>query len=280
MSENEAQKLEALIKGPDQPGTLAHAALLIGQHAAPDLDIAPYLAGIAEDLGRLRQRVPKDASRTWRIGLLNRFLFEEQGYRGNQEQYYDPRNSLLHAVMDRRLGIPITLSILYLEFAWGLGLPMQGIAFPGHFLVKCPMERGMVILDPFHAGVSLSEAGLRERLVQQGIDLVGQPDVQDWLQQADRSAILTRLLRNLKRIYLDSANLAEAIRVLDLLLVLDPAAAAEQRERGNLYRRMECWGAAVADLEAALASGQLAGEDAEDTRQSLVELRARPRLLH
>ena len=100
------------------------------------------------------------------------------------------------------------------------------------------------------------------------------------LQPAGRAAILARLLRNLKRIYLDTTSLADAIRVIDLLLVVEPGAARERRERGNLYRRMECWGAAVADLEAALASGQLAADDAEETRQSLVELRARPRLLH
>ena len=272
--------LDALLKGPEQPGVLARASLLVGQHAQPGLDVERYMAGLEEDIVTLRLRMPKDASRSWVIGLLNRFLFEERGYRGNQENYYDPRNSLLHSVIDRRLGIPITLSILYLELGWGLGLPLQGVAFPGHFLVKCPMERGMVILDPFHGGVSLSEAGLRDRLQQQGLDLQARPDVQDWLQLADRRAILSRLLRNLKRIYMDGANLADAIQVLSLLLVVEPGAARELRDRGNLYRRMECWGAAVADLEAALATGGLEAEDAEDTRQSLVELRARPRLLH
>ncbi len=272
--------LEALLKGPEQPGVLARASLLVGQHAQPGLDVERYMAGLEEDIVTLRLRMPKDASRTWVIALLNRFLFEERGYRGNQDNYYDPRNSLLHSVMDRRLGIPITLSILYLELGWGLGLPLQGVAFPGHFLVKCPMERGMVILDPFHGGVSLSEAGLRDRLQQQGLDLQARPDVQDWLQLADRRAILSRLLRNLKRIYVDSANLADAIQVLNLLLVVEPGAARELRDRGNLFRRMECWGAAVSDLEAALASGGLETEDAEEARQALVELRARPRLLH
>ena len=280
MSGKEEILLRSLLDAPTAPGTLARAALVVARHASPHLDVDHYLQRLDQDSARLRARVPRDAPRTWVISRLNQFLFEEQGYRGNQEHYYDPRNSLLDQVIDRRLGIPITLSILYLELGWTLGLPLEGVAFPGHFMVRCPMERGVVILDPFNAGASLSTEGLRERLEQQDLAAQGPADIHEWLQPADRKAILVRLLRNLKRVYLDTSQLGEAIGVLGMLLAIEPGSAREMRERGQLFRRMECWGAAVADLEAALAAGTLTPEEAEDTRQTLVELRSRPRLLH
>jgi hypothetical protein len=170
--------------------------------------------------------------------------------------------------------------VIYLELGWRLGLPLEGIAFPGHFLVKCPLERGVVVLDPFHAGISLSEDVLRERLSQQGVTIRPDQDLQDWLQAANKRAILSRLLRNLKKIYSDRGQLAEAIWVLDFLLIIEPGVARDLQERGNLYRRLECWGAAVSDLEAALACGALEMHEAEQAHQALVELRSRPRLLH
>ena len=117
-------------------------------------------------------------------------------------------------------------------------------------------------------------------LDQQALGGESKPDVHEWLVPADRRSILSRLLRNLKRIYLDNGQISEASYALNLLLVIDPNSVRELRERGNLYRRLECWAAAVADLEATLASGGLPGADAEDVRQALVELRSRPRLLH
>jgi regulator of sirC expression with transglutaminase-like and TPR domain len=279
MTTDDAQ-LRVLLDGPEREGCLARAALLAARHAEPELDIEHYMLILGHDRDALRVRVPDDAPRTWAISRLNQFLFEERGFRGNQAQYYDPRNSLLNHVMDRRLGIPITLSILYLELGWGLGLPLEGVSFPGHFLVKCPMERGMVILDPFNSGVSLSEQDLRLRLEQQEIHREDGSDLQDWLRPSDRRGIMARLLRNLKKVYIDAGQIAEAIQVLNLLLVVEPDAVRELRERGNLFRRMECWGAAVADLESALAAGSLGAEEAEDTRQALLELRSRPRLLH
>ncbi|MDE3012302.1 MAG: transglutaminase family protein [Pseudomonadota bacterium] len=280
MIKNDEMLLREALADARTVGPLARAALVVARHADPALDVERYAALIEGDSATLRQQVPADASRATLIARLNHFLFEERGYRGNHEHYYDPRNSLLNAVIDRRLGIPITLCILYLEIGRGLGLPLEGVAFPGHFLVKCPMDRGMVILDPFNGGVSLSEQGLRERLEQQELNLHERPEVQDWLRPADRRAIVARLLRNLKRIYADGGQISDAIKVLSLLVVADPGSARDLRERGNLFRRMECWGAAVSDLESALALGGLGADEAEETRQVLVELRARPRLLH
>jgi regulator of sirC expression with transglutaminase-like and TPR domain len=272
--------LKGLLSGPEEPGALARAALVAARHADAKLDVDHYMAILDSDAQVLVARVPRDATRTAAIAQLNQFLFEERGFRGNQETYYDVRNSLLNHVIDRRLGIPITLSIVYLELGWRLGLPLEGVAFPGHFLVKCPLDRGMLVLDPFNGGVSLSEQALRERLEQQELGNQAREHIHDWLQPADRRAILARLMRNLKRIYLDNGQIAEAIYAMNLLLVAEPGAVRELRERGNLFRRLECWGAAVADLEAALASGALTPDDAENTRQALLELRSRPRLLH
>ena len=280
MTGNDERLLEACLGEADEPGVLARAALIAACHAHPDLNIERYLTQLDQDAAQILARKPADAPRTWVINQLNHFLFEERGFRGNQEDYYDPRNSLLNQVIDRRMGIPITLCIVYLELGWRIGLPLEGIAFPGHFLVKCQMERGVVVIDPFHAGMSLSEEVLRERLSQQGVALRDDQDLKEWLQPAPKRSIIARLLRNLKKIYTDSGQLAEAIRVMNLMFVADPATGRDLQERGNLYRRLECWGAAVADLEGAIASGDLEPDEQESARQALLELRARPRLLH
>lgn len=278
--QSDAQRFEACLGELAFPGALARAALMVAKHFNSAIQIQHYLDQFDADAEAILARKPSDASRHWVIAQLNHFLFEQRGFRGNAEDYYDPRNSLLSEVMDRRLGIPITLCVVYMELGWRLGLPLEGIAFPGHFLVKCQMERGVIVIDPFHAGLSLSEEVLRERLVQQGITLRADQDIQEWLQPAPKRAIIGRLLRNLKKIYSDTGQLAEAIRVLDLLLIVDPSQGRDLQERGNLYRRLECWGAAVSDLEAALASGGLETHEAEQAHQALLELRSRPRLLH
>lgn len=280
MTISDAQLFEACLGELDSLGALARAALIVSRLTHSQISIQHYLDQLDQDAATIRARKPDDASRAWVISQLNHFLFEERGFRGNQEDYYDPRNSLLSEVIDRRIGIPISLSIVYLELGWRLGLPLEGIAFPGHFLVKCQMERGVVVLDPFHAGISLSEDVLRERLVQQGVTVRPDEEIKDWLQPAPKRAIISRLLRNLKKIYSDSGQLAEAIRVLDFLVMVDPGVGRDLQDRGNLYRRLECWGAAVSDLEAAIASGGLEMHEAEQAHQALLELRSRPRLLH
>jgi tetratricopeptide (TPR) repeat protein len=277
---SDAQLFEACLGELESLGALARAALIVSRLTHSQISIQHYLDQLDQDAATIRARKPDDASRAWVISQLNHFLFEERGFRGNQEDYYDPRNSLLSEVIDRRIGIPISLSIVYLELGWRLGLPLEGIAFPGHFLVKCQMERGVVVLDPFHAGISLSEDVLRERLVQQGVTVRPDEEIKDWLQPAPKRAIISRLLRNLKKIYSDSGQLAEAIRILDFLVMVDPGVGRDLQDRGNLYRRLECWGAAVSDLEAAIASGGLEMHEAEQAHQALLELRSRPRLLH
>src|ERR1043165_3403770 len=143
---------------------LAHACLLIAQDAYPDLQVERYLGDIERVAMRLRGRTPQAAVIEERVAVLNHFLFEDLGFRGNTEEYYDPRNSYLNDVIDRKVGIPISLSVLYMAVGRRVGLPLEGLSFPGPFLVRLRMRGGVLVLDPFAGGAPQSEADLRERL--------------------------------------------------------------------------------------------------------------------
>jgi regulator of sirC expression with transglutaminase-like and TPR domain len=140
---------------------LARACLMIAEDAYPALDVDGYLGEIERLAVRLRGRLPSGEGVEGRVLALNRFLFDELGYSGNADHYYDPRNSYLNEVLDRRTGIPITLSILYLELGWRVGLALEGVSFPGHFLVRLRLRGAMLVLDPFSGGETQSEADLR-----------------------------------------------------------------------------------------------------------------------
>jgi regulator of sirC expression with transglutaminase-like and TPR domain len=155
----QAGKVEArfrsLVEGPEEQIDLAEGALLIARHADEDFAVERYLARIEELAARLRAQLPQDGTQPERIVALNRFMFAEQGFAPNVEDYYDPRNCFLNQVLDRKVGIPISLSVLYIELGRRIGLPLHGVAFPGHFLVKCNLEQGVVVLDPYCGGISL-----------------------------------------------------------------------------------------------------------------------------
>jgi regulator of sirC expression with transglutaminase-like and TPR domain len=178
--------------------SLAEACLLIAQDAYPDLDVVQYLARIDALAATVKSRLSSDAFAEQKLMVLNRFLFKEQGFCGNAGEYYDPRNSYLNQVLERRMGIPITLSILYMEIGRRLGLRFQGVSFPGHFLVKLRVTGGQLVLDPFLGGEAQSESDLRARLAQ----LLPQHDADDlplpqFLVAASSRQILARVLRNL-----------------------------------------------------------------------------------
>ena len=196
-------RFRQIIQRPDEDIDLAEAALLIAKTAYHDLDVQRYLARIDELARALRARVPEDSSAADLIIALNRFLFEEQGFAPNLEDYYDPRNSFLNDVLERRVGIPISLSVLYIEVGRRAGLPLQGVSFPGHFLVKCQLEEGMVILDPYCGGISLSLQDLQQRLREVRGGEVSRAIVAGMLVAANKKEILARMLRNLKAIYLE-----------------------------------------------------------------------------
>ena len=229
--------------------SLAEACLLIAQDAYPDLDIAHYLARIDALAATVKSRLPGDAFAEQKVVVLNQYLFNELGYAGNVDDYYDPCNSYLNQVLERRTGIPITLSILYMEIGRRIGLRLQGVSFPGHFLVKLRVSGGHLVLDPFCGGAAQSESDLRARLAQ-----VLQPGEADkvplarMLETASERQILARLLRNLKGIYRQSDEAQITLVVAQRMVLVAPHAAEEVRDRGLAYYKLDCFRAALADL--------------------------------
>src|SRR6185436_5943071 len=192
------------------------------------------------------------------MNAILRLLYQELGFRGNVEDYYDPRNSFLNDVIDRRTGIPITLSMVYMEVARRAGLDVTGVGLPGHFLVRAEGRGRAVLVDPFHGGTLLSEADCQRRL-----DRVFEGRVRlepSMLEACPRKAILGRMLRNLKAIYVKGDDYARALRTIDLLLTLDPESAEDRRDRGLLHAAFDCYALAAADLEAYLSLAPAAPE--------------------
>lgn len=251
---------------------LAEAALLIAQDEYPDLDIPLYLRRFDEWAERANKRIPEKASIADAIGALNHVLFKEERFSGNALDYYDPRNSFLNEVMDRKVGIPITLSIIYLEVGQRIGLPLVGVSFPGHFLVKCAIQEGDVILDPFAGGASLGKEELETQLEHiYGKDNARNMALAPLLIPAENKEILARLLRNLKAIYLHHNKMREALNIVDRMLTITPDSAGEIRDRGLIYQQLECHRAALEDLRRYLNMDP-AAEDAEEIRIRLIEL--------
>jgi regulator of sirC expression with transglutaminase-like and TPR domain len=201
---------------------------------------------------RLAQRVPADASPSHRLRLLNHFFFEELGFRANAAQYYEPANSHLHRVIERRSGIPITLCLLYIEIGRAVGLRLFGVGFPGHFLVKLLVHEGAMFIDVFGGGVLLSAEDLRARL--QAAAQGGQtPPLEVVLRPASEREILARLLRNLKAIHWNARDWAAAFEVQQRLVAVLPDEPGERRDRALLFERLECPRAAAEDLVAYLS---------------------------
>src|SRR3989454_12535336 len=200
---------------------LARAAFAIARIAYPDLDPAPYLRQLDDLAAAVRPRLYPQASPEAAVTELAGYLFRECGFRGNREEYYDPRNSYLNDVLERRLGIPITLSVVLIETGARLGLPIEGVGFPGHFLVRLAGNRGPLLLDPFFGGREIGEQELLARYrAAAGADARALPP--DALAPTGTPAILTRMLRNLLRVYLEQKDHAHALAAAELVLVLVP----------------------------------------------------------
>jgi len=258
---------------------LARACLLISQDAYPGLDVEGYLGEIERFAARLRGRLQGSRGAEERVVELNQFLFDELGFHGNARDYYDPRNSYLNEVLDRRMGIPLTLSVLYLEVGRRIGLALEGVSFPGHFLVRLPLRGSMLVLDPFSGGEPQSETDLRARLrrvVPAGttgpVPLEELP-LEQFLEPAGKRQILARLLRNLKGIYREADKPERLLEVLNRMLLVAPEAHGELRERGLVYQRLECYRAALKDLSDYSALEPDA-PDIEDVRTKVLELSA------
>ncbi len=259
---------------------LAHACLLIAQDAYPELQVERYLGDIERMAMRLRGRMPQTSAPEERVAVLNQFLFEDLGFRGNTEEYYDPRNSYLNDVIDRKVGIPISLSIVYMAVGRRVGLPLEGVSFPGHFLVRLRMRAGVLVLDPFASGAPQSEADLRERLQRvvppeatDNVPLAELP-LSQFIEPATNRQILARVLRNLKAIYRETDKPERMLEVLNRMLVVAPDSSADLRERGIVYQRLECFRAALKDLSA-YVEREPEALDLDEVRARLVDVSAR-----
>ena len=241
----------AALVAEDASFPLLEAAVAIAQDDDPALDVQGVLARVDELAHRLKSRIPPDAAPLQRLRLLNHYFFQELGFAGNVNNYYDRRNSLLPAVLESRRGIPITLAVLYAEIAAQAGLQAHGISFPGHFLVKVHMPRGEVVIDPF-SGHSLSRDQLEERLApyrrQRGE--VGDDDVPLglFLQPAAGRDVIARMLGNLKEVHRSHNDWLRLERAQARLVVLLPRAWEERRDHALVLAELGAHGPAAGAL--------------------------------
>ncbi len=245
------ERFALVVDRPESSLDLGEAALLIAEDAYPSLDVDRYLAHLDALAEPLRPRVREDSELIDTVQALNGHLFGEIGFRGNEEDYYDTRNSYLNDVLDRKLGIPITLSLVYIEVARRVGLTVVGIGLPGHFIVEARRDGESVLLDPFHGGVLLTPEDC-ERLVQE-VYGGSVPFSEDQLEPVRKRAILTRVLNNLKRTYLTRDDPGRAWPVVEKMVHLNPESPLDRRDRGLLAYRLNRFAMARDDLQFYLA---------------------------
>ncbi len=260
------QRFATMMAEGEEAINLAEAALLIAQEEYADMDCSAYLDRLDRMADKVDRRLSNEKDPRGQLDALNRYLFETVQFRGNSEDYHDPRNSFLNEVLDRRTGIPITLSTVYLEVGWRLGMPLHGIGFPGHFLVKYSSPEGDIVIDPFHQGTILSEEDCQNRLDQ----MYGRRVQfgQTLLAAATKRQILIRILTNLKGIYVTAKDHRRALAAVDRILLINPGLDREIRDRGILRMQLEQTPQGIADLERYLTTSPQA-EDAEEVRARL-----------
>lgn len=241
------QRFAELVAQPEQSINLGEGALLIATDEYPHLDIPHYLQKLDAFAERAKSRVQAGGSAQERLEWLNDVLFGELRFRGNEESHLDAHNSYLNDVIDRRLGIPISLSIVYLEVGQRLGMPLYGVGLPGHFVVKWKDEREEVFVDPFHQGQIIDDYGMLQ-LIQDSLR-IRVPFRSEWLDAVGPRYILLRMLNNLRGIFLQSENRARALGVLDKLLILSPYSEEYLREAGLLAYKLGHYRRAAEHLE-------------------------------
>lgn len=231
------------------PTDLFQATLAIASHANPRLDTERYSRQMLDWSEQLEQRLEGIDDTRIRIEHFNRFFFNELGFKGNNDDYNNPDNSLLNEVMDSRLGIPITLAVLYITLGRSIGLSLDGISFPGHYLVKVILPEGMVILDAYNGGLCLDEQALADMLLKHhGNENVSATEMVKSLESASTEETLLRVLRNLKAIYSKEKENEHLLTVLNMMLSIKPDLVQERLDRGLLLHDMECHHVALSDL--------------------------------
>ncbi len=247
---NSALSREHLYQELQQPAaqvSLARAALYVAQEDYPHLVVDDYLAMLDRMADTLTQRLPSDRYPLKIIRAINDYLFTELNFRGNSIDYYDPRNSFLNQVLERRVGIPITLSLVYLELAQRVGFPMVGVSMPGHFLIRPTVSEMDLFVDPFHQGEILFEQDCGNRLKQMfGEAARLEPH---HLTPISPATFLVRLLTNLKLIYLRNRDVPKALDAINRILLIYPEAVGEWRDRGLILYQQGLLDKAQLDLE-------------------------------
>lgn len=258
---------ERVIRMPEERINLAEAALILAGDEYPELDVSSYLARLDELASELRPRLPMGREPQATIAALGAYLFDELGFVGNRSEYYDPRNSYLNDVLDRRTGLPITLAVVVIALAQRLGLPIHGVGLPGHFVVKWHDAQHEIVFDPFEGGEILDRQAIEAR-VRASVQTLT-PFQASWLDDVGTKYILTRMLHNLKAVFVRAEELERAWRVVDKLLLIDPRDGDEIRDFGLLSLRLGAYRQAAISLEQYL----LAHPDAVDGELMRVYLR-------
>ncbi len=244
------QRFLQATRQPDEQIDLERAALYIAQEEYPDLDVEAVVQDLDRMADEARDYLPVEPYPMKILQAINRYLYEDLGFVGNAQDYYEPRNSFLNQVLERRTGIPITLSLVYLAIARRVDFPMVGIGLPGHFLIRPAVEEMEIFVDPFHQGEILFLADCAERLQQ----VVGRPVPMQpqFLAAVTPRQFLARMLTNLKMIYFNKGDIAKTLAAIERILLLFPETPLELRDRGMLYFRLNRWVEARQDLEAYL----------------------------
>jgi len=226
---------------------LAEGALLIAQEEYPSLDVDAYLQRLDAMAEAVSSQLGLEIDPQRIVARLNAYLFDEQGFHGNLEDYYDARNSFLNDVIERKTGIPITLSVVYIELARQVGLPIVGVGMPGHFLVRYSALPMVFWIDPFHRGHMLTQADCQQLLARLYGQTLAWSDA--YIEPVSDHAILQRMLYNLKALYVQQGDHRRALRVVERLLLLRPDGLTEMRDRGLLQAQLGALEAALDDLQ-------------------------------
>ena len=251
------QEFTALIVGDDASIDLTRAALLIAAEEYPNLDFNQHLARLEELVERVRARLlnqeipavnpPTTVNECFdMLHAMNTVLFEQERFRGNRIDYYNPQNSFLNRVLERRLGIPLSLSLVYMEVGKRLGLHIVGVGMPFHFIVRCDLQDTSIYIDPYEKGKLLSEQDCRDRLSQ---IFKNEEDFDPtWLEPLSSRQLLTRMLTNLKNIYIHKGDFSRALMACDRILLLNATLPTELRDRGVVHFHLKQYSRAVHDL--------------------------------
>jgi len=267
---------ERLVRRPEPALDLARAALLVAAESDPNVDVDGQLHTLDSWAAELRSRLEPDWNNLQKLARLRSFLFDDLGFRGNHNDYYNPSNSLLHRVIEKRRGIPLTLSIIFMELGWRVGIPLEGVGFPGHFLVRLTGEPRDLLLDPFRRGMSVHEEDCRRMLRELSggkLEFNG-----ELLHSISKRDMIARLLMNLKGAYLRVKDDEGALAAVDRLLLIHPEDLDEVRDRGLLLYRLRRFGPALEELTRYLDARPEAPDRANierhvaDLRRALAEL--------